>query len=369
MLKTILVPIDGSELAEKAVPYAVVLGRATGAELLFVEAIISAGSITGDAVRFNAEVRGDAEDDLRRVVTTAREGGAKVDSIIWDDEPGWAILGAAEQKQADLIVMSTHGRTGVGRWIYGSIADRVLRRSTVPVLLVPPSGAFSWSPGEPFRIMVALDGSQLSEAVLAPSLELARALSGEIVLITAVGPPNYWTLADAYATFDLDADIAAARTYLEETAARVKREGVHASFHVAEGPPDLAIAEAARNFKARMIALASHGRGGMVRAVMGSTAQSLLRVTPVPVLVARPSATSTGRASASPPATELVEEEALVGLLLTLEDIEVISAGLTTLLGAGRLNEAKEASARELIERLHHLSEPNRARVPQEGGA
>ena len=139
MYKRILLTLDRSALAEQALPHAVTLARACQAELELVsvvpvlerEAMFDAGG----NVDWDAQVR-DFEEYLAGVASRIQEAGLSVRSEVRRGDIAEEILRHADEQQIDLIVMSTHGRSGLGRWVYGSIADRVLRFSPVPVLLI-----------------------------------------------------------------------------------------------------------------------------------------------------------------------------------------------------------------------------------------
>lgn len=139
MYKKIIVTLDRSALAEQALEHAVDIAKAFGAqvELLTVVPVMQQLMQDGSTVNVNwdAEVAED-EEYLKGILARVREAGVEVRSELRRGDVAEEILRHAEEMKADLIVMSTHGRSGLGRWVYGSIADRVLRHSPVPVLLV-----------------------------------------------------------------------------------------------------------------------------------------------------------------------------------------------------------------------------------------
>ncbi len=139
MYKTIILTLDRSELAEQAIPHAVALAQAFKAtiEIITVVPVIDRDAMiaAGVAVNWEAEVK-DAEDYVSGVRTALSEEGVVVHSEVRRGEIAEEILRHCEEMDAEMIVMSTHGRSGFGRWVYGSVADRVLRKATVPILLV-----------------------------------------------------------------------------------------------------------------------------------------------------------------------------------------------------------------------------------------
>ncbi|HEX5416314.1 MAG TPA: universal stress protein, partial [Chloroflexota bacterium] len=152
MVKEILVPLDGSKLAERALAIARDLAGALGARLTLLRVI--APNAAGEG----GEAQADAETYLRDVAK--RLGGSEVTADVRSGDAAPVILAEVEQRGIDLIAMSTHGRSGIGRWIYGSVADEVVRHAPVPVVLVPATSALrEWPTDRPPRLLVSLDFS------------------------------------------------------------------------------------------------------------------------------------------------------------------------------------------------------------------
>jgi nucleotide-binding universal stress UspA family protein len=209
---------------------------------------------------------------------------------------GPALNEYAREIGADMIVMSTHGRGGVDRLWLGSVADYLVRTAELPVLLVRPTKEERPAPAavKPRRVLVPLDGSLLAEAVLEPATVLATSLGAEVLLVQVVKPVAI--VADQPALFaaGYDERLTAlwrqeAEDYLEDLAEDLRAKGVRASSVAATGYAvhetllDLATADSGT-----MIALATHGRGGLRRLMVGSVADKLIRTAEVPVLVVRP---------------------------------------------------------------------------------
>jgi nucleotide-binding universal stress UspA family protein len=298
MLKTILVPLDGSRLAEQAIPYASRLARSTGARLVLAQATLTE-PLPGQAeLVARAAATRRAEIELDVLVNRLRQEGLAVEARVYCEDAATAILDAATQEAADLIVMSTHGRSGLGRWIYGSVADRVLRTALIPVLLVPAACSGEWTTARPLRILVPLDQSPLAEEALGPASELAQALGAELLLLQVLEYPLP-AVADG-ATYlpplDQDADLAAARQYLEDLAVALRADGqTVTTLAVAAAPSPVGqavatIAAVAHDERVDAVVMATHGRGGLARLVMGSVATGVLQHATVPVLVVRPAA-------------------------------------------------------------------------------
>src|SRR5919201_1177493 len=288
MLRTILVPLDGSPLAEYALPYAERLADACSARLVLTRVLPVYSS---EPPQENLTSADEAWAYLERIAARLRAHGRHVEtSAVWG-EPVEMILERVRATRADLVVMATHGRSGAGRWLYGSVADQVLRRALVPVLTVPPHAGGVWPAERPPKILLALDGSKLAEAALEPVAELAASLGSPLVLVQVIAFPPFALYADdgAYlAAFDCDAAIAGAQEYLAGVAARLQHAIGEVHVRAVLGQPAAEIAEIARKEGADLIAMATHGRSGLARLVLGSVATATLRRTTVPLLLIRP---------------------------------------------------------------------------------
>ena len=173
MVSTMLTPLDGSDLARHVLPFATFLARATHARLVLLHAYQPR----------TREPGADPELDLIReqadLASGLRERGVHATTWLSYAEPGPAIVKAAADLQADLIVMSTHGRGGLGQMMYGSLAEYVARSSHVPVILVTAKSRSRWVDERPLRVLVPLDGSPHAEGALRPASDLARTLHAE----------------------------------------------------------------------------------------------------------------------------------------------------------------------------------------------
>jgi len=304
MIRTILVPFDTSTKAGIAVDYASVIARAAGGRMILYSII------PDEALRHHAEYQ------LARATESAAQAGVSVLTRIENREGvAEAIIESARADEADLIAMGTSAWSDLDRWLHGSVADEVLRRAEVPVLIVPPQAAetvlvtrqgvgsqrqrahtyASGWPGadEQPRILIALDGSDLAMRVLDPALALAEALKAELLLLRVVERPR-WPPSGG----DESATPAWAREplregqeYLDTLAATVSTERSVTTLAVVGDPPS-AIAEAARTHGAQLIAMATHGRAGIARHLLGSVATATLQQATVPMLLVRPTGTA-----------------------------------------------------------------------------
>jgi nucleotide-binding universal stress UspA family protein len=272
MYRTNLVPLDGSPLGERALPYAAAVAQATGDRLRLVRVVQGpAVADAGAAAYLQRVAAGLAQPDT---ATGVLAGDAAAE-----------ILREAHRAEAGLVALSTHGRSRLGRWLYGSVADAVLRRAEAPLLLVPAACPPAWPPEGARRVVLALDGSPFAEAAIGPGADLAEAL--------CVGPPPY-VVEDAAGDARVEDDPAAAldeaRRYVDAVVDGLRRRGRAADGLVVAGPPAATIAAVARERGAGLVAMATHGRGGVERAVLGSVATEMIHRSTAPLLLTRPAA-------------------------------------------------------------------------------
>ena len=304
MIGTILVPLDGSAFGETALTTAQAIAAQTGARLhlALVHVPVYGGYIDGVAILDDeADTASRAQDHeyLTQIQRRLRASGQITPSVKVLDGPIPTTLSVyAAAIDADLVVMTTHGRGGLARFWLGSVADSFVRHSHVPVLLIHPSEAAD-SPVQvpqipPRKICVALDGSPYAEQVLGPALAIEASASTEYLFVQIV---DAMIVASAPFTPELlqqNLSLTAARQkeaqwYLEKLAAPLRAQGYRIQTRVIVDPqPALAILRAAREYKSDVIALATHGHGGVRRLLLGSVADKVLRATDRPILLYRP---------------------------------------------------------------------------------
>ena len=293
MYRTILVPLDGSLLAERALPYAHALAEAGGARVILLRVVPEPGILDEVPAGDEEKAMRDAEAYLAGFAAQSTDR-ARVVTEIYRGSPVEVIVEEVQARRVDVVVMSTHGRSGLSRWIYGSVADGVLRSAAAPVLLVPTACRGTWPVDHTARILVPLDGSPLAEDVLAPVSDLAEALGAEMLLLRVVQSASYPYASGAvqdHVQFDLEAEIEHAQRYLDALADKLRARGRVVKILVTTGgDPALEIISAAREQSVDVIAIATHGRGGVVRVVLGSVASGVVQRATVPVLISRPAA-------------------------------------------------------------------------------
>ncbi|HEV8310282.1 MAG TPA: universal stress protein [Methylomirabilota bacterium] len=281
-MNRVLVPLDGSRLSEAILPLAEALARDYEADVLLVRALRSR-----DSAEVAVRAQEEAEAYLEGIARGLRlRGLAGVAWKVWYDAPDRAIVDAARFNGVDLIAMSTHGRGGLTRLLFGSVAESLVRKAPVPVLLV--RGEFAPPPGTIGRILVPLDGSELSEGILPVVERLAGPFDWTIDLLHAVEPlPGYATveISSRHAGEILRLATRDAETRLAKVAVPLEDKGLRAQWAVREGPAVDVILRYARDAGASLIAMSTHGRSGLGRFFLGSVAERVLREASVPVLI------------------------------------------------------------------------------------
>jgi nucleotide-binding universal stress UspA family protein len=299
MYKKILIPLDGSKTAEKVLPYARYLaGRfKIPVELLAVIDIAEiATHMTAEKARFldtmvEESVRA-SENYLRRVAGSFP--GITVNSTVEKGRAEDAIIEKGGGYNDVLIAMATHGRSGLNRFLLGSVAEKVLRGTSNPLLLARATETAS-ADGEAAlkSLIVPLDGSEVAEAVLPVAADMAKKLGLEIVLFRAYHIPyNAYSADEGFYAVNFDELIAGVRDeandYLQKKLADVKAMGVEKISVVSkEGFAGDEIIALGRHTPGGLIAMSSHGRSGVKRWVLGSVTETVVRHTADPVLVIR----------------------------------------------------------------------------------
>jgi nucleotide-binding universal stress UspA family protein len=299
MFRTLLVPLDGSDLAERALPYATALASDAGGQIVLTRVALAPAPTTLDGAAL--------EQDQYRVVEEAEQYLANVaqklptrlaiKTCVPYGRAASSIVDTIGEIGADAVVMATHGRTGLKHLLAGSVAEAVIADSAVPVFVVHarpgemPQAAF-----DPLhaRVIVPLDGSDLASAALPTAVELVGG-GGELVLVTVVEPPRQVERDQsgrvrAYLDQQEEALTREARDYLHGVARQLMENSaaLHVSIDVRVGEPATGIVAVAADRVADLVVMASHGRTGIPRAVFGSVTGAVLRDGFTPVLVVHP---------------------------------------------------------------------------------
>jgi nucleotide-binding universal stress UspA family protein len=279
MFDRIVIPLDGSATAERVLSQVARLLRRHDSEVLLVRAVFVPPSMARiDTAKLEAAELKAAEGYLEGTAERLRSQGIRAKTKVVHGPTADAVLDAAHAEKGTMVALATHGRTGLSRWMLGSVAEKIVRASDLPVLLL-----HSFRPDEkggpvpvgdgltPFRrIIVPMDGSKNAEAVLAAVEPFAKLFESELLIVSVApaGEPE-------------------AGPELEATAARLSKSGLKSRVLRLEGDPAGRILDAAEAESADLIAMTTHGRSGISRWILGSVTERVLRASATPLLIVR----------------------------------------------------------------------------------
>jgi nucleotide-binding universal stress UspA family protein len=289
----VLIPLDGSPLAEQSLRYVGELKRFDGADLMLV-------SVVDESEDFGALTSKEASDREFNVLTSYLNDVSRdiqlqlkvnVSTKVVRGTPAHCILTEAKEYQPDLIMISTHGRSGLSRWRFGSVADKVIRGAENNVLVIGPKAVepSDWrneDPRPPFRtLLVPLDGSALAEEALPLAKRCAETLDSQLHLVRVVPIPTTDSVAGhgAYTPDLLDGIVEGAKTYLSTAADRLK-SAIDTKTDVLIGQAAAQLVDYVASNDVDLVIMTSHGRSGILRTALGSVTDRLLGGS-APVLV------------------------------------------------------------------------------------
>ena len=298
----VIVPLDGSELAECALPLALALCRKTGAAPVLVTVVQTPSSATrqkplvtvvagrspetsaerpaGGSARPGGEAyaRREAETYLERVEAVARATEGRVTGEIAEGDPASEIIRLARGIKADVIVMATRGRSGLVRGLLGSVTDRVTLGSPVPVLIVRAENAPDTveNAGRIATVVLPLDGSELAETALPHAATVAEGCGAKVVLLTVLAPGSS------------EYESAEATEYLDRVAFRLRPQVREVLPRVVSGDPRAEIVLMAQTGPQSVVVMTTRGASGLSRWVLGSVADGVARTASVPTMVVPP---------------------------------------------------------------------------------
>ena len=300
MYTKILIPLDGSKTAEKVLPYARFLAGTLKlpVELVAVVDIVEmATHISADRARhldtmIEDSVR-NSEQYLKGIAGTFPTG---TKCRVEKGKAEQMIIEAAAADKGTLITMATHGRSGMNRWLLGSVTEKVLRGGTNPMLLVRATEEEKTDSAATLKSMVVpLDGSELAEGVLPTVAELAKTLKLAVVLFRAYSiPTSAYAGGEGYYAVNYEELLTAMKEetvdYLEKKTEAVKKLGIaNVSYVAKEGFAADEIISLSRKSPDNLIAMCTHGRSGVKRWMLGSVTETVVRHSADPVLVLRAS--------------------------------------------------------------------------------
>lgn len=316
MFKKILVPLDGSMLAEKVLPYAVRLANRLDAQLYLIRSV-EVPHLLSNPRKLGKELVRDAETYLANIsrmlssrTLKPHTEAIRLHTTVVRGDPAREICDFARNLEIDLVIMSTHGRSGFSRLVTGSIATKILHEINVPVMLVRPFGqnysqllaeTFSGI-GEPYsnrfqdeggRLLLTLDGTNLAEAALDPACELASKLQAELHLLNVSYDETPFFYGDLSGMGYLDTryyevapeDDLAPVKYLDNIAKKVGEKNLKPVVGIRRGNVAEEIVAYACQIDADAIIMATHAPSELGWFLSGSAAEAVMRLSHLPVLM------------------------------------------------------------------------------------
>lgn len=300
MYDKILVPLDGSKLTEVVMPCVEQLVGRLGADLRILHVIEPDESSDGAIQRvYLDKVAAETRDGTGKYAEGSAAKTARVEIVVLSGDPAETIVNYAAKEEIGLIVMATHGRSGVKRWALGSVADKVIRSTRQPVLLIRANCPVpNWL--KEGKLLVCLDGSKESEAIIPYADRFATLTGADVTLLTVLDMTLYQVVPGGYAhgiqkrshagklEEKIENEKANSREYLDNIAAPLRQKGVSVKTDVRFGNIAEEIIAYANEIQAHTVAMSTHGRAGIARWTLGSIADKVLHWGQTPLLLVRP---------------------------------------------------------------------------------
>ena len=287
MYKRILIPLDGSSLAEQALPYALTFAKKGYSELVLIQ--VHEPILSGRAAAMMAErkIRLEAELYLNQIARRIQANNIQVKSTIVVGAAPGEILRFAEKQQINLIAMSKRGQSGVTRWLIGGVAERVLRRARMPVLIVPAvdEQALKLHGAVYRRILVPLDGSPLAEGALSHGIALAGCFQAELVLVYVGRSSPDVENGAAEVQRNLQGSVNA--DYLTDLVQGAENKGIRTRAVRLTGRPEREIVRYSESNQVDLIVMSTHGMANKPSLLLGSVAGRVTRGANIPLLLIR----------------------------------------------------------------------------------
>ncbi|SDC25313.1 universal stress protein [Natrinema hispanicum] len=292
MYDTILIPTDGSDHAARAAEHALTLAEwfdATVHAISVVDTDAASGMLSSGSIRreFMNQLEDGAERAVETIETMADDSSA-VQTAVLRGKPKKKILAYATDIDAELIVMGTHGRSGVSRFVAGSVTEHVVRRAEIPVLTVRANERTE--PADSYdEILVPTDGSDAAGTAVDHGLELARAADARVHAVTVLDTGDMAASPTLSPPTEVMKELETERqNATDEIATRAREDGLAATSTVLEGRPGDELLEYIDDHEIDLVVMGTHGRSGIDRLLLGSTTERLLRHASAPVLAVTP---------------------------------------------------------------------------------
>jgi len=308
MYRSLMVPLDGSAFGEYALPLALGIAQRAGARLELIHicmpplpSVFADGLVNPTPVEPPLDLAGEqAHAHLDQLADRlSQHWQVPISTVVRYGPVADTLFNYAMESATDLVVMTTHGYGPLSRFWLGSVADKLMRRLPVPILLARPAEApidllaDIHAPALQ-HILIPLDGSALAEEILRPAVALGTLMGTRYTLLQALDPLVAEHIKPPYSV-GLDRSMLAeirerALAYLEQIADRLRAQSLQVQTKLVVAQPHIAILDYADDHAVDLIALATHGHGGVARMVLGSVADKVVRGADVPILLQRPAA-------------------------------------------------------------------------------
>jgi nucleotide-binding universal stress UspA family protein len=308
MYRSLMVPLDGSAFGEYALPRALGIAQRAGARVELIHictpplpSVFADGLVNPTPVEPPLDLAGEqAHAYLHQLADRlAPHWHMPISTVVRYGPVADTLFNYAVESATDLVVMTTHGYGSLSRFWLGSVADKLMRRLPMPILLARPHEAvpdlLADLPTPAMQhILIPLDGSALAEEILPPVVALGQLTEARYTLIQALDPLVMEHTKPPYSV-GLDRNILAevrerALAYLEQNADHLRAQSLQVQTKLVVAQPHVAILDYAQDHAVDLIALATHGHGGMARMLLGSVADKVVRGADMPILVQRPAA-------------------------------------------------------------------------------
>lgn len=299
MYTRILVPLDGSKLAEQVLPYVATFAAALGSTVELIRCIEPVSPDMADpahGILLSQAAESSltrAKDYLETISLSLRRAGLLISHAAYEGDPASKILEAAERDPTTLIAMSTHGRSGLTRWVLGSVTSKMLQVTENPMLVIhPQEGAAATGRVKLSHLVVPLDGSRVAEQILPHAIAVAKALKLKVLLVRVTpAPADYYRYMEypvgRYQDFSKEVDEAAQQDLQDTEAKLLQQDLPQVERRLMHGQPAAAVVDVVKEVPESLVAMTTHGRSGVGRWVLGSVADRVVRHTGSPVLLIR----------------------------------------------------------------------------------
>jgi nucleotide-binding universal stress UspA family protein len=289
-IEKILCPVDFFPASLRAADFAVLLGKNCGAKVLFFHVNPVSPGTYEYAIAVPGAVRPDEESsaqEVNQLVTRARESGVAAEGKLRPGDVYDEIKQAIRVISPDLIVMGTHGRRGVERWFMGSTTEKLLRHSAVPILTISTAEELPLTTARFRRILVTTDFSEGATDTLAYALSLAEQNGSQITLLHVVDKIIEGVAVDLSGWYQKPS-VEGVQKQLEDLVPADARSRCDVVTRIGTGVPYRVILGFLEDEKVDLVVMSIHGKGLVDRALLGSTAERVVRGASCPVLLIPP---------------------------------------------------------------------------------